>query len=98
MSERPKCDAVTNREATDTLLVKQKRCTSAQVQQDKQQLASTKAATKAQKTAITTQKKKGVATFEDQLRKEDQECDKNMACPDLEIVAGYRTRTGQARG
>lgn len=83
MSERPKRDAVANREATDTLLAVQKRRTPAQVKRDKQLAASAKAAAKLQKTTDAAQKKKCVATFEDQLRKEDQEREKNTARPDL---------------
>ena len=57
--------------------------TSAQVQQDKELAARAKAAAKAKKTTIAEQKKERVATFEDQLRREDQQHEKNMARPDL---------------
>ena len=57
MAERPKRDAVTNREGTDTLLHLQKRRTGAEVLRDKEIAASAKAAAKAQKAAIAAQKK-----------------------------------------
>ena len=83
MNERPKRDAVTNREATDKLLALQKRRSSAQVQQDKESAASAAAAANGQKTTIEAQKKKRVAAFEDQLRREDQHREKTMSRPDL---------------
>ena len=61
----------------------QTRRTSAQVQQDKELAARAKAAAKAKKTTIAEQKKERVAAFEDQLRREDQQREKNMARPDL---------------
>jgi hypothetical protein len=90
--ERPTRDAVANREATDTLLSMQRRRTSAQVQRDKELTARAKAAAKAQKTAIAGQKKKAVADFEDQLRREDQQREKNMARPDLAAQAAPSQR------
>ena len=83
MSQRPKCEAVINRGGTDQLLNLQKRRTPAEVQREKDLVASAKAAAKAQKTATDAQNKKRVANFEDQLRKEDQEQEKNMSRPDL---------------
>lgn len=83
MSQRPKRDAVTNRDDTDTLLHLQKRRTTAEVLRDKELAASAKAAAKAQKEATSAQKKKCVAAFEDQLREEDQQQEKKMSRPDL---------------
>jgi hypothetical protein len=83
MTERPKRHAVTNREATDKLLDNRKRRSSAQVQQEKKMVATTAAALEEKKSDLTLQKKQRVAAFEDQLRKEDQHRDKNMARPDL---------------
>ena len=83
MSQRPKREAVINRGGTDQLLNLQKRRTPAEVQREKDLVASAKAAAKAQKTATDAQNKKRVANFEDQLRKEDQEQEKNMSRPDL---------------
>ena len=87
MTERPRPNAVTNREATDTLLANKKRCTSAQVQQEKQVAASAAAAAEVEKTTIAAQKKKRVFAFEDQLHREDQQCEKKMARPDLADLA-----------
>jgi hypothetical protein len=86
MSERPKRSAVTKREATDKLLDNRKRCSSAQVQQDKEMAATTAAASEEKKNDLAIQKKQRVAAFEDQLRKEDQRRHKNMARPDLVAV------------
>ena len=83
MSQRPKREAVINRGGTDQLLNLQKRRTPAEVQREKDLVASAKAVAKAQKTATDAQNKKRVADFEDQLRKEDQEQEKNMSRPDL---------------
>ena len=83
MADCPKHNAVANREATDKLLNNRKRRSSAQVQQDKQTAAATAAAVEVEKTNAEAQKKRCVAAFEDQLRKEDQQHQKNMACPDL---------------
>jgi len=83
MADRPKRSAVANREATDTLLDNKKRRSSAQVQQAKQTAATTAAAAQVKKTNLATQKKQRLAAFEDQLRKEDQQREKNMARPDL---------------
>jgi hypothetical protein len=83
MTERPKRHAVTNREATDKLLDNRKRRSSAQVQQEKQVAATAAAALEEKKSNLTFQKKQRVAAYEDQLRKEDQQRDKNMARPDL---------------
>ena len=88
MSQRPKREAVINRGGTDQLLNLQKRRTPAEVQRDKDLVASTKAAAKAQKVATDAQNRKRVADFEDQLRKEDQDQEKNMSRPDL--LAGHR--------
>ena len=54
--------------------------TSAQVQQDKELAARAKAAAKAKKMTIAEQKKERMAAFEDQLNREDQQHEKNMAC------------------
>ena len=89
MNEQPRRDAVANREGTKQLLAVQTRRTSAQVQQDKELAARAKAAAKAKKTTIAEQKKERVAAFEDQLRREDQQREKNMARPDL---AAHRVR------
>jgi hypothetical protein len=83
MNQRPRRDAVANRDTTDTLLAKQKRRTSAQVQRDKQIAARAAAAAKVEKTTTAAQKRKRVAAFEDQLCREDQQREKNMARPDL---------------
>lgn len=83
MNERPKRGAVTNRETTASLLSKQTRRTSAQVQLDKNLLASASAAANVAKKSVTAQKKSRVAAFEDQLRREDQQHEKNMGRPDL---------------
>jgi hypothetical protein len=88
MSQRPIREAVANRDGTDILLNLQKRRTSAEVQQEKKLAASAKTAASAQKAASAAQIKKRVAEFEDQLRKEDQEQEKNMTRPDL--VAAHR--------
>ena len=88
MSQRPKREAVLNRGGTDQLLNLQKRRTPAEVQREKDLVASTKAAAKAQNAAADAQNKKRVADFEDHLRKEDQEQEKNMSRPDL--LAGLR--------
>lgn len=87
MTERPKRNAVTNREATDTLLANKKRRTSAQVQQDRLVAADTAAAAEVENATIAAQKKYKVAAFEDQLRKEDQQREKNMARPDFAQAA-----------
>ena len=58
----------------------QMRRTSAQVQQDKELAARAKTAAKAKKTTIAEQNKERVAAFEDQLHREDQQREKNMAC------------------
>ena len=83
MTDRPKRHAVTNREATDKLLDNRKRRSSAQVQQEKKLAATTAATLEEKQSDLTFQKKQQVAAFEDQLHKEDQHCEKNMACPDL---------------
>ena len=83
MTERPRRNAVTNREVTDTLLANKKHCTPAQVQQDRDIATSAAAAAEVEKTIITAQKKNCIASFEDQLRREDQQREKNMARPDL---------------
>jgi hypothetical protein len=83
MSDRPKRHAVSNREATDKLLDNRKRRSSAQVEQEKKMAATTAAALEEKQSNLTSQKKQRVAAFEDQLRKEDQHRDKNMARPDL---------------
>ena len=83
MSDRPKREAVANRDGTDTLLQLQKRRTSAEVQREKAELAMAKAAAKAQKANIAAQKKKCVAAFEDELRREDKQEEKTMTRPDL---------------
>jgi len=92
MSERPKRNAVANREATDKLLDNRKRRSSAQVQQEKQMAATTAAASEGRKIDLKLQKKQRVAAFEDQLRKEDQQRDKSMARPDL--VAAHHPVAG----
>ena len=89
MTEWPKRNAVTNREATDTLLANKKHRTSAQVQQDRLVAADTAAAAEVENTTISAQKKYRVAAFEDQLRKEDQQREKNMARPDLAQAAHH---------
>jgi hypothetical protein len=89
MSERPKRSAVANREATDKLLDNRKRRSSAQVQQEKQMAATTAAASEGKKIDLAFQKKQRVAAFEDQLRKEDQQRDKNMAHPHPHLVAAH---------
>lgn len=83
MNQRPRRDAVANRDTTDTLLAKQKRRTSAQVQRDKQIAARAAAAAKVEKTTTAAQERKRVAAFEDQPYREDQQREKNMAHPDL---------------
>jgi hypothetical protein len=83
MSERPKREAVVNRDGTDTLLNMQRRRSTAEVQRDKALAASAKAAARAQRTSVAAQKKARVAAFEDQLRREDQQEEKEMARPDL---------------
>jgi hypothetical protein len=83
MTDLPKRSAVTNREATDKLLDNKKRRSSAQVQHEKQTAATAAAAAEVKKANLATQKKQCVAAFEDQLRKEDQQREKNMARPDL---------------
>ena len=83
MTERPRHNAVTNREMTDTLLVNKKCRTPAQVQQDRDIAASAAATAEVEKTNITAQKKNCIASFEDQLHREDQQQEKNMAHPDL---------------
>ena len=87
MTERPKCNAVTNQEATDTLLANKKCWTSAQVQQDRLVAADTAAAAEVENATISAQKKYRVAAFKDQLHKENQQCEKNMAHPDLAQAA-----------
>ena len=83
MTDRVKRTAVANRQATDKLLDNKKRRSSAQVQQDKQTAAAAAAATEEEKTNLEAEKKQRVAAFEDRLRKEDQQREKNMARPDL---------------
>jgi hypothetical protein len=80
MTDRPKRNAVANREATDKLLDNRKRRSSAQVQQEKQTAATAAAASEEKKINLASQKKHRVAAFEDQLRREDQQ---RMARPDL---------------
>ena len=91
MTERPKRNAVTNWEATDTLLANKKRRTSAQVQQDREVATSAAAAADVENTTNTAQKKNRVAAFEDQLCREDQHREKNMARPDL-AASAHRVR------
>ena len=81
MSQRPKHDAVTNRDDTDTLLHLQKHHTTADGLRDKELAASAKAAAKAQKEATSAQKKKCVAALEDQLCEEDQQQEKKNVTP-----------------
>ena len=76
MTERPKRNAVANREATDKLLDNRKRRSSAQVQQEKQTAATTAAASLEKKTNLESQKKQRVAAYEDHLHKEDQQREK----------------------
>jgi len=83
MTDRVKRTAVANRQATDKLLDNKKRRSSAQVQQDKQTADAAAAATEVEKTNLEAEKKRRVAAFEDRLRKEDQQREKNMARPDL---------------
>ena len=83
MTDRVKCTAVANCQATNKLLDNKKRRSSAQVQQDKQTAATAATATEVKKTKLEAEKKQRVAAFEDHLRKEDQQREKNMACPDL---------------
>jgi hypothetical protein len=87
MSQRPKRDAVANRDDTDTLLNLQKCRTSAEVQRQKELAASAKAAANAQKAATAAQRQKLVGAFEDQLFQEDQEQEKKMSHPDLVLAA-----------
>jgi hypothetical protein len=83
MSQRPKREAVANRDDTETLLNLQKRRTPAEVQREKELAASAKAAANAQKAATAAEIKRRVAAFEDLLRKEDQEQERKMSRPDL---------------
>lgn len=78
MTECPKRNAVTNREAMDKLLDNRKRRSSAQVQQDKQMAAVTAATSEEKKTDLALQKKQRIAAWEDLLRKEDQERGKKI--------------------
>ena len=83
MTDRPKRSAVTNWEATDKLLDNKKCHPSKQVQQEKQTATTAVGAAEVKKANLATQKKQLVAAFKDQLRREDQQCKKNMACPEL---------------
>ncbi|KAF8799693.1 hypothetical protein BYT27DRAFT_7217441 [Phlegmacium glaucopus] len=83
MTDRPKRSAVMNREATDKLLDNKKRCSSAQVQQDKEIAATFAAVAEEKKVSVAAQQKQRVAVFEDLLRREDQQREKHMARPDL---------------
>ncbi|KAF8806108.1 hypothetical protein BYT27DRAFT_7212387 [Phlegmacium glaucopus] len=67
----------------DKLLDNKKCRSSAQVQLEKQTAASTAAASEVKKINLAAQQKQCVAAFEDQLCKEDQQHDKDMARPDL---------------
>ncbi|KIM35954.1 hypothetical protein M413DRAFT_428169 [Hebeloma cylindrosporum] len=97
MADRPKRSAVTNRDPTDKLLENRKRRSSAQVQQDKQTAATTSAAAEVEKINLESQKKRRIAAFEDQLRKEDQQREKNMARPDLVPQAAHHARKPTAK-
>lgn len=83
MTDRPKRNAVANREATDKLLDKRKRRSSAQVQQEQKSAAATAAASEEAKINLAFEKKQRIAAFEDLLRKEDQQRNKKMARVDL---------------
>ena len=83
MTDHVKRTAVTNRQATDKLLDNKKHRSSAQVQQDRKTATTAAAAAEVEKTNIEAEKKRHVAAFEDQLRQEDQQREKNMARPDL---------------
>ena len=89
MTDRVKRTAVANRQATDKLLDNKKCRSSAQVQQDKQTAATAAAAAEVEKTKLEAEKKRRVAAFEDHLRKEDQQREKNMARPDLVTALPY---------
>ena len=88
MTDSLKRHAVTNQEATDKLLDNKKCHSLAQVQQEKKLAATTAAALKEKQSDLTLQKKQQVAAFEDQLCKEDQHHEKNLAHPDL--VAAHK--------
>jgi hypothetical protein len=83
MTDRPKRNAVANREATDKLLDKRKRRSSAQVQQEQKSAAATAAASEEAKINLAFEKKQRIAAFEDALRKEDQQRNKKKARVDL---------------
>lgn len=87
MTDRPKRNAVANREATDKLLDNRKRRSSAQVQQEKETAAITAAAAEIDKTNLEAQRKRRIAAFEDQLRREDQQRAKSMARPDQQVLS-----------
>jgi len=93
MTDCPKRSAVINQEATDKLLDNKKHHTSAQIQQVKQVAAITSAVFEAKKVNVAAQQKQCVAAFEDQLRKEDQQNEKNMARPDLLMVPTHHVVT-----
>jgi len=93
MIDCPKRSAVINQEATDKLLDNKKHHTSAQIPQAKQVAAITSAVFEAKKVNVAAQQKQHVAAFEDQLCKEDQQNEKNMAHPDLLMVPTHHVVT-----
>ena len=89
MTDCVKRTTIANCQATDKLLNNKKHRSSAQVQQDKQTAATAATAAKVKKTKLEAKKKQWVAAFEDHLCKEGQQCEKNMACPDLVTALPY---------